>query len=96
MLWCMALVAQLLITCVWAWWLVCKIGLGYYDDQMLCARHWANECWLNAWTDASGLMSVTWCAACGYAVQTVLLMGEGLGMGQASQNVGKHVVRAAS
>ena len=64
-----------MITCVWAWWFVCKIGLGYYDDQMLCARHWANGCWLNAWTDVSGLMTVTWFATYGYAVWAMLLMG---------------------
>ena len=74
---------------------MCKTGLGCYDDQMLCARHWASGCWLNAWTDVSGLMLVTWCAVCGHAVWAVLLMGEGLGMGQASQNVGKHVVWVA-
>ena len=25
----------------WHGWFECKAGLGYYDDQMLCARHWA-------------------------------------------------------
>ena len=49
----------------------------------------------NAWTNATGLMVVTWRVACGHVVWVVLLMGEGLGMGQASQNVGKHVVWAA-
>ena len=52
-------------------------------NQMLCARHWAVGCWLNAWTDASGPMMVTWymlhvsilCGPC-------CLMGEGLGMGR--------------
>jgi len=32
MWWCMALVACWLVACVWAWWLVCKVGLSYYDD----------------------------------------------------------------
>jgi len=64
-----------MITCVWAWWFMSKIGLGYYDDQMLCARHWANGCWLNAWTDVSGLMTVTWFATHGYAMWAMLLMG---------------------
>ena len=72
MLWCMALVAQLLITCVWAWWLVCKTGLGCYDDQMLCARHWASGCWLNALTDASKLMTITWCVTSCQSCMVVL------------------------
>ena len=41
---------------------------------MLCARHWASGCWLNAWTNVSGLMAVTWYAACGHAVWVVLSM----------------------
>ena len=41
---------------------------------MLCARHWASGCWLNAWTNVSGLMVVTWCTACGHAVWVVLSM----------------------
>ena len=28
----------------WHGWLECKAGLGCYDDQMLCARHWASGC----------------------------------------------------
>jgi len=42
---------------------------------------------VDAWTNASGLMAITWCAAYGH-VCAVLLMGEDLGMSQASQNVG--------
>ena len=42
----------------------------------------------DAWTDACGLMAVTWCVAYGHVVWVVLLMGEDFGMGQASQNVG--------
>ena len=43
---------------------------------------------VDAWTNASGLMAITWCATYGHVVWAVLLMGEDLGMGQASQNVG--------
>ena len=43
---------------------------------MLCAGHWASVGWLNAWTSASGLMAVTWCAAYGHAVWAVVLMGD--------------------
>ena len=32
--------------------------------------------WLNAWTNASGLMAVTLCVACGHAVWAVVLMGD--------------------
>ena len=42
----------------------------------------------DALTDASWLMTVIWCVAYGHAVWVVLLMGEDLGMGQASQNMG--------
>ena len=41
---------------------------------------------------ANGLMTVTCCAASGHIVWAMLLMGEGLGMDQASQNVGKYDV----
>ena len=64
-------------SCVWAWWLECKVGLGCCDDRMLCARHWASGGWLNAWTSASRLMAITLCAACGHTVWAVVLM-EGL------------------
>ena len=40
---------------------------------MLCARHWASEGWLNAWTSASGLMVVTLCVTCGHDVWAVML-----------------------
>ena len=43
---------------------------------MLCARHWASVGWLNAWTSASGLMTITLCAVCGHAVWAVVLMGD--------------------
>ena len=43
---------------------------------------------VDAWIDASWLMTVIWCATYGHAVWVVLLMGEDLGMGQASQNMG--------
>ena len=35
---------------------------------MLCVRHWASGCWLNAWIDVNELMAFTWYAACGHAV----------------------------
>ena len=41
---------------------------------MLCARHWASGCWLNAWTHVSGLMAITWCTAYGHAMLVVLSM----------------------
>ena len=64
--------------------------------QMLFARHWASGCWLNAWIDTSGLMVVTWCVLhVGMLCGLCCLMGEGLGTGQASQNVGKHAMWAA-
>ena len=63
-----------MVPCVWAWWLECKARLSYCDDRMLCARHWASGGWLNAWTSASGLMTVTLCAVCGHAVWAVVLM----------------------
>ena len=47
---------------------------------------------VDAWTNASGLMAITWCAAYGHVVCAVLLMGEDLGMGRASQNVGTYCV----
>ena len=28
----------------WHGWPKCKSRLGCYDDQMLCARHWAGGC----------------------------------------------------
>ena len=74
MWWCMALMAQLLVPCVWAWWLECKARLGCYDDRMLGARHWASVGWLNAWTSANGLMAITLCAAYGHAVWAIVLM----------------------
>ena len=43
---------------------------------------------VDAWTEASRLMAVTWCAAYEHVVWAVLLMGEDSGMGQVSQNVG--------
>ena len=43
---------------------------------MLCARHWASGGWLNAWTSASGLMVVTLCATCRYAMWAVVLIGD--------------------
>ena len=27
--------------------------------MICCARHWVGWCWLNVWTDVSGLMAVT-------------------------------------
>ena len=41
---------------------------------MLCARHWASVGWLNAWTSASGLMTVTLYVAYGHVVWVVVLM----------------------
>ena len=75
MWWCMVLVAQLLVPCVWTWWLECKAWLGCCDDYMLCAKHWTSGGWLNAWTSISGLMAITLCAACGHAVWAVVLLG---------------------
>ena len=39
-----------------------------------CARHWASVGWLNAWTSASGLMTITLCATCGHAVWAIVLI----------------------
>ena len=68
----------------WHWWLECKVGLGYCDDQIPCAKHWASGGWLKAWTSASRLMTITLCAACEHVVWAVLLMGEALSISQAS------------
>ena len=57
---------------------------------MLCARHWASGGWLNAWTSASGLMVVTLCATCGYAMWAVVLIGDlehGLGLSKMYGNM---------
>ena len=43
---------------------------------MLCARHWASVGWLNAWTNASGLMAITLYATYGHAMWAVVLMGD--------------------
>ena len=43
---------------------------------MLFAGHWASVGWLNAWTSASGLMTVTLCVVFGHAVWAVVLMGD--------------------
>ena len=42
---------------------------------MLCARHWASGGRLNARTNASGMMVVTLCAACGHDIWAVMLIG---------------------
>ena len=42
---------------------------------MLCARHWASGDWLNARTNASGMMVVTLCATYGHAIWAVVLIG---------------------
>ena len=42
---------------------------------MMYARHWANGGWLNAWTSASGLRTVTLYAANRHVVWAVVLMG---------------------
>ena len=48
--------------------------------MMLCARHWVNVGWLNAWTSTSGLMTITLCVAYRHVVWVVVLMG-GIGHG---------------
>ena len=42
---------------------------------MLCARHWASVGWLNAWTNASGLMTITLYATYGHAMWAIVLIG---------------------
>ena len=79
---------------MWAWWLECKAGLGCCDDWMLCAKHWASGGWLNAWENASGLMTVTLCVAYGHVVWAVVLMGCIEHRPSLSKNVWEHVVWA--
>ena len=43
---------------------------------MLRARYWASGGWLNAWTSASRLMTITLCTICGHVVWAVVLMGD--------------------
>ena len=88
-----------LIAYAWAWWLVYKAGLGCHDDvqsNVVC-KAWASGCWLSAWIDASRLMGnyIVYVLYVGMLCGLCWLIGESLGMGQASQNMWRHVVWVA-
>ena len=78
---------------------MCKAGLSFHEDVKTDAvcKACTSGCWPCAWTDASGLMAVTLCvcAAFRHVVWLCWLMGDGLSMGQAAQNVYLDVVWAA-
>ena len=65
--------------------------LGYCDDMMLHARHWAGGCMdLCKRANGSYLVCCKWTCCVGCDADE-----EGVGRGQASQNVWKHIVWAA-
>ena len=66
---------------------MCKAGLGCHDDVQSNAvcKDWATRCYPNTWTNANGMGSYIVYVL--YMDMLCWLMGEGLGMAQASQNV---------
>lgn len=69
---------------------MCKARLVCHDDEQsddVC-KAWADGCWPSVWTNASGLMdNYCVCATCGQACGLCGLMGDGLGMDQASPSM---------